>query len=104
MAFVVLRILIGTAVDPTSHNLWPFEIVMAGGISSVAMVVLMIARKCRSRQKRSMTASASCSRPPSMRGFRYQDRVCLRVLRWRRSCDDGVHRRERHAPDMTDPA
>ncbi len=45
MVFVVLRIIVGTAIDPTSHNLWPFEIVMAGGISSVAMVALLIARK-----------------------------------------------------------
>lgn len=45
MTFVVLRIIAGTAIDPTSHNLWPFEVVMAGGISSAAMVALAIARR-----------------------------------------------------------
>jgi hypothetical protein len=45
MAFVVLRILAGTAIDPTSHNLWPFEIVMWGGLSCLAMLLLGIAHK-----------------------------------------------------------
>lgn len=45
MAFVVLRLIVGTALDPTSHNLWPFEILMAGAASSVFMIVLLIARK-----------------------------------------------------------
>lgn len=33
MGFVVLRIVVGTSIDPTSHNLWPFEILMWGGLS-----------------------------------------------------------------------
>jgi len=45
MAFVVLRILLGTAINPTSHNLWPFEIVMWGGLSCGAMLLLGIAHK-----------------------------------------------------------
>ena len=45
MAFVVLRIMIGVAGDPTSHNLWPFEILQAGAVSVVVMVVLLVARK-----------------------------------------------------------
>ena len=45
MAFVVLRIIIDTSRDPTSHNLWPFEILMAGALSAGLTVVLMIARK-----------------------------------------------------------
>lgn len=45
MALVVLRILVGTARDPTSHNLWPFEIVMWGGLSCGCMVLLGIARR-----------------------------------------------------------
>jgi hypothetical protein len=45
MAFVVLRLLVGTAFDPTSHNLWPFEIIMAGGLSFLVMLVLAIVRK-----------------------------------------------------------
>ncbi len=45
MAFVVLRIIAGTAIDPTSHNLWPFEVLIAGALSSAAMAVLAIARR-----------------------------------------------------------
>jgi hypothetical protein len=45
MAFVVLRIVIGTARDPTSHNLWPFEIVMWGGFSCGCMLLLGLAHK-----------------------------------------------------------
>ncbi|MCD6679868.1 MAG: hypothetical protein LT102_04305 [Burkholderiaceae bacterium] len=42
MAFVVLRIVLGTARDPTSHNLWPFEILLAGVASTGAVVVLVV--------------------------------------------------------------
>jgi hypothetical protein len=45
MAFVVLRIVLGVARDPTSHNLWPFEILQAGALSVVAMAVLALARR-----------------------------------------------------------
>lgn len=45
MAFVVLRIFIDTARDPTSHNLWPFEIVMWGGLSCGGMLLLGLAHK-----------------------------------------------------------
>lgn len=45
MAFVVLRIFIDTTRDPTSHNLWPFEIVMWGGWICVGMLLLGIAHK-----------------------------------------------------------
>jgi hypothetical protein len=45
MAFVVLRIVAGTANDPTSHNLWPFEVLSAGASSVGAMIVLAIARR-----------------------------------------------------------
>lgn len=44
MGFVVLRIMLGTAIDPTSHNLWPFEILMAGGCSVLAMIVISALR------------------------------------------------------------
>ena len=29
---VLARVAVETAEDPTSHNLWPFEVVIAGGI------------------------------------------------------------------------
>ena len=45
MAFVVLRIVIGVARDPTSHNLWPFEILQAGAVGLAWMAVLAVARK-----------------------------------------------------------
>ena len=45
VGFVVLRIVIDTALDPTSHNLWPFEIVMAGGMSFLAIGILRFLRR-----------------------------------------------------------
>ncbi len=45
MAFVVLRIMWGTSRDPTSHNLWPFEILIFGVVSLVIMGGLAIARR-----------------------------------------------------------
>ncbi|HNP36218.1 MAG TPA: hypothetical protein PKK10_10220 [Woeseiaceae bacterium] len=45
MLFVVLRIVVDTAGDPTSHNLWPFEILQVGALSLVVIGVLLAARK-----------------------------------------------------------
>lgn len=45
MGLVVLRILVETAADPTSHNLWPFEILMAGAFSVVIVAVMVVARR-----------------------------------------------------------
>jgi len=45
MAFVIGRIVVDTARDPTSHNLWPFEILMWGGASAVVMGVLALIRR-----------------------------------------------------------
>jgi hypothetical protein len=45
MGFVVLRIVVDTAGDPTSHNLWPFEILQVGVLSLVVIGVLLVARK-----------------------------------------------------------
>lgn len=45
MAFVVLRIAVGVAIDRTSHNLWPFETLMAGAVSVGAIGLLMVLRK-----------------------------------------------------------
>jgi membrane protein DedA with SNARE-associated domain len=44
IAFVVLRIVVGTALDPTSHNLWPFEILMAS-VASLVLIGLMALTK-----------------------------------------------------------
>ncbi|MCW8409807.1 hypothetical protein OQJ13_12585 [Legionella sp. PATHC035] len=45
MAFVVLRLLLDISADPTSHNLWPFEILQTGSLSLAIMVTLTLIRK-----------------------------------------------------------
>ena len=40
-----MRIVVETAHDPTSHNLWPFEVLMYGTISLAFMAALKIARR-----------------------------------------------------------
>jgi hypothetical protein len=45
MGFVVLRLLVGVAQDPTSHNLWPFEILIAGCESTGVLLMLFVARR-----------------------------------------------------------
>jgi hypothetical protein len=45
MTFVVLRIVVEVSFDPTSHNLWPFEILMTGALSVALMLVAVAARK-----------------------------------------------------------
>jgi hypothetical protein len=48
MAFVVLRIIVDTVRDPTSHNLWPFEILMWGtGCVAVVAVLAIVKRLVR---------------------------------------------------------
>lgn len=45
MAFVMLRLFIDVSADPTSHNLWPFEILQTGALSVVITIGLAVARK-----------------------------------------------------------
>lgn len=45
VGFVLLRIVAGVAMDPRSHNLWPFELAMAGALSAVLMLLLAVARR-----------------------------------------------------------
>lgn len=45
MAFVVIRIVIDGLRDPTSHNLFPFEILTAGLLSVGMMAMLYLAKK-----------------------------------------------------------
>jgi len=47
VAFVVLRIVVGTSFDPTSHNLWPFEIAQASAVSLVLIGVIALAKHLR---------------------------------------------------------
>jgi hypothetical protein len=52
VGFVVLRIVVGTASDPTSHNLWPFEILYAGVVSLALIVTLTVVRRAISVRAR----------------------------------------------------
>jgi hypothetical protein len=45
MAFVVARIVIDTSRDPTSHNLWPFEIVYSGAAGLALIIMLALVRR-----------------------------------------------------------
>jgi hypothetical protein len=45
IAFVALRIIVDTARDPTSHNLWPFEIIIYGAVAVATIGALKIARR-----------------------------------------------------------
>ncbi len=45
MIFVVLRIVVDVSRDPTSHNLLPFEILMAGATSAGVILLLMLLRR-----------------------------------------------------------
>jgi hypothetical protein len=45
IAFVALRIVVDTARDPTSHNLWPFEIIIYGAVAVAIIGALKIARR-----------------------------------------------------------
>jgi hypothetical protein len=45
MAFVVLRIVVDVARDPTSHNLWPFELLIWGAASVGIVGALALGRR-----------------------------------------------------------
>jgi len=45
LGFVVLRIIVGTSIDPTSHNLWPFEILMWSVISLLLLGGIAFVRR-----------------------------------------------------------
>lgn len=45
LGFVILRIVAGTTVDPTSHNLWPFEILLAGLTNLGILAFLALVRR-----------------------------------------------------------
>jgi hypothetical protein len=51
MAFVVLRIVIDVARDPTSHNLWPFEVLIWGAASVAAIGALALVRRLRGARR-----------------------------------------------------
>lgn len=43
--FVILRIVVDTARDPTSHNLWPFEVVVMSALSLAAVGGMKVVRR-----------------------------------------------------------
>jgi hypothetical protein len=43
--FVILRIVVSTLIDPTSHNLWPFEVLMFSALALVMVGVLKVMRR-----------------------------------------------------------
>ncbi len=45
IGFVVLRIVVDTARDPTSHNLWPFEILQFGTVALLAIGMMTLVRR-----------------------------------------------------------
>jgi len=51
LGFVILRIVAGTAIDPTSHNLWPFEILLTGLIGLGILTLLALARRFVSAER-----------------------------------------------------
>jgi hypothetical protein len=47
-AAVMARVLVDTLRDPTSHNLWPFEVVLAGMFGAFAALAAgLVGRLCR---------------------------------------------------------
>ena len=49
---VVLRVAVETAADPTSHNLWPFEVVIALVAGAVAVLPALVAGVIARRSRR----------------------------------------------------
>jgi|GEM_PF-547977 len=45
LAFVIARIVVGTAIDTTSHNLWPFELGITAFAALALIAVLTVARR-----------------------------------------------------------
>lgn len=49
--FVGARIVVDTRRDPTSHNLWPFEVLIAGVIGLFALVLLYVGQRAGGTHK-----------------------------------------------------
>jgi hypothetical protein len=54
-AIILLRVAVGTAADPTSHNLWPFEIIIGSIVSALGAftgsLMCWVISKLRSRDE-----------------------------------------------------
>lgn len=47
---IVLKIVIGIAIDPSSNNLWPFDIVVVSGLASIYLVLLWLLKYVFTRE------------------------------------------------------
>jgi hypothetical protein len=56
LLFVRNFLIFGVTRDPTSHNLWPFELVIWGSLSVVLLVVFLVARRFAGRSRTDWTA------------------------------------------------
>ena len=55
-AAIILRIVLETSADPTSHNLWPLEVILTAGVSvALAFVGAMLGSALRFLLSRSAT-------------------------------------------------
>lgn len=48
--FVVARLVVDTRRDPTSHNLWPFEVLIAAAVALAALGLLGLGHRARERR------------------------------------------------------
>ncbi len=51
---VVLKIAIGVAIDPTSNNLWPFDIAIVSGLAAIYLTLLGLMKFFFTRASRRM--------------------------------------------------
>ena len=63
-AFITARLVLDVARDPTSHNLWPFEYLMATGASVPWLGLLLLVRRARGGSVPSPLAWRSRGSPP----------------------------------------
>jgi len=54
---VVLKIVIGITIDPTSNNLWPFDIVIVSGLAGIYLALLGLMKFFFTRASQRMKAS-----------------------------------------------
>jgi peptidoglycan/LPS O-acetylase OafA/YrhL len=49
--FVAVRIVFDTRRDPTSHNLWPFEVLIAAAVALAALGLLVLGERSSRRRQ-----------------------------------------------------
>jgi uncharacterized membrane protein YccC len=66
---VLARVAVETAADPTSHNLWPFEVVIAGAIGFAGAVAGVGAARVVQRLSSRKDSRPPCVGPPRRDGY-----------------------------------